>query len=205
MIFSLKDMTVQAASDLLADLGACRQLRHVAAGDLEAVVDSVRNGRLSASVAWVFDQAFAVHGYACDVCGAVTAVSGERSRKAADRALDNLDGQVKLCLCLDCSRQCSQFCFREFGRGVRIPYCDDLEKMMLAYVAFETRTAARRFCRGEDPKRENTQARRGGPHHSGVAGRLDNPRSEPANGHLENDGHQMASSVRLGGGFVPMR
>lgn len=146
MIPIFNNWTTRSAGDVLADLSACRQLRHVGDGKLRTIaaecfgaVDAPR------TFVWVYEafvRAFARYGYICDTCDTVTKIEDHKWRMAADRALDNLDGRVKLMLCEGCYRQANQFTQKTFGRELRALYSDDLEKMMLAFIAMKTRKEA---------------------------------------------------------------
>lgn len=156
--------SVRSVSDLLADLSACRQLRHLSAEQREkvAVTAFANRDRVLFVRLWeAFRDAFLAHGYCCDICGDVTAISADRGRYAADRALDNLDGLMKLCLCRFCSRKFSVFAFRHFGVEVRARYSADLERIMLAYIAAEILSTTKRIANGQSPSARDGRSYRG--------------------------------------------
>lgn len=172
MIEPFTNATVRTADDLSADLGACRQLRHVSSAEKQAIVQfffgdiqhPLREGRKLPGTKryfmWTceaFTEAFSVHGFSCDICGTVNKVGDQYWRRCADRALQNLDGQVKLMLCLVCRSRYSTFCQRKFQRDVHVPYCRDLEQMMLAFIAYETGALARRVMAGRDPRKRRNE------------------------------------------------
>lgn len=139
MNYSFTNHTVRSAEDLSADLAACRQLRHTSPAERNGVVEA-SFGEISSPVSFVwvyraFEIAFSRHGAACDCCGDIVKIPHNRLRAAADRALDNLDGRLRLMLCAPCSTSFTTFCRREYDREARLPYSADLEKMMLAWVA----------------------------------------------------------------------
>lgn len=172
--------TARSASDLLADLQACRQLRHVSDIDKQAIVQFffgeienslLENKRLPGTkgsgpngggryFVWsreAFEEAVSVHGVSCDCCNSIVAVSEDRWRWAADRMLHNLDGEVRLMLCSVCSARFSRFCSRHFQREVRVPWSRDLEQMMLAFLAHELGCEARRALAGTPPRKRNDE------------------------------------------------
>lgn len=154
MIALLQDATSRSADELSADLRACRQLRHVSTEALATLVaacfSTVSHAlyhRRFIRVATAFEQAFATHGYSCDTCSAITEPEPTRLRYAADRALANIDGRVKLLLCKNCSGRFKAFCHRTFDRDPHIPYSDDLEQMMIAWIASAVSREAKRVER----------------------------------------------------------
>lgn len=166
---SFANHTARSASDLLADLRASRQLRHVSGDDLQKIVhfffgdDGNEGGYKKGGLPGVpgrwfvwteeaLEEAVSIHGVSCDLCGQVDEVDEDRWRKAAVRLLDNLDGRVKLCLCGACDQRFERFCSKTFNREVRVLYTTDLEKMMLAGIANELKTIARRVALGQPPK-----------------------------------------------------
>lgn len=169
MILTFTNATARSASDLLADLQACRQLRHVTTDQLLAVVrfffGDIENGLLENRAlpgangryfVWeqeAFEEAVSVYGLSCDVCEAIEEIPEARWRVAAERMLQNLDGQTKLCLCRVCSSRFSTFCARHFQREVRVLWVRELEQMMLAFIANELGREARRVMAGKQPRR----------------------------------------------------
>jgi hypothetical protein len=164
--------TVRTADDLLADLEACRQLRHVSKAEKHSIVNfffgdiqhPLREGKklpgTNRFFMWTWEafcEAFFIHGYACDTCDAVVEVGERDWRRGADRALQNLDGEVKLMLCHICRSRFSNFCQRKFDRDVRVPYSRDLEQMMIAFVASEVGALARRVMAGRNPRRRKDE------------------------------------------------
>ncbi len=151
MIALLQIAITRSADDLSADLRACRQLRHLSPGQIEALValsfDALRPTHRFVRVSDAFERAFAAHGYSCDTCDAVTDCDPKRLRYAADRALATLDGQVKLLLCGKCSDRFRMFCNRVFDRDPHIPHCNELEQMMIAWIASELLRETRRLER----------------------------------------------------------
>lgn len=163
--------TARSASDLLADLQACRQLRHVSDIDKQAMVHfffgeiesgllesrKLPNGRYFVWLHEAFEEAVSVHGYSCDCCGSIVEVREDCWRYAADRMLHNLDGQARLMLCDVCSSRLSRFCSRHFQREVRILWSRDLEQMMLAFIAHELGCEARRVMAGRPPRKRKDE------------------------------------------------
>lgn len=146
--------TVRSVSDLLADLSACRQLRHLSADQREkcAATAFANRDRVIYVRLWeAFRDVFLKHGYCCDICTYVTPVPESRGRYAAERALSNLDGLTKLILCAVCSRKCRSFAYRHFGLEIRTRYSVELERVMIAYIAAEVLSATRRAANGQSP------------------------------------------------------
>lgn len=154
MIPNFTNWTTRSAGDLLADLSDCRQLRHVKADYLEKIIDecfgAIETPRTFVWTYEAFIRAFATHGYSCDTCDTVTQIDQSKWRTAADRALDNMDGRVKLMLCDLCFRQAHAFAQKTFGRELRAPYSEDTEKMMIAFIALQTRKEATKSLRHRD-------------------------------------------------------
>lgn len=167
MIPTFTNSTARSAGDLLADLQACRQLRHVTADQMRSVVRfffgdiehallegrALPNGRYFVWEQEAFEEALSLHGFSCDLCGAVEEVSESRWRAAAERLLENMDGKTKLCLCRICSSRFSTFCTKYFQREVRVLWTRELEQMMLAFVAHELGREAWRVIAGKPPRR----------------------------------------------------
>lgn len=160
MIYTYANETVRSADGLLADLSACRQLRHLKDDERADVVLRAFQDRKPSLFCWlseVFEIAIKVHGASCDICGYVTDINDDTLRKAADRCLDNIGGLTKLMLCKSCSLKCAAFCRREFEREIRVVYSPDLEKMFLAFIASEVARVAKRVERGQSPEDEREQ------------------------------------------------
>lgn len=195
--------TARSASDLLADLNACRQLRHTKAAQRESVVryffgdvenalkEKKRLPRVHRYFVWTyeaFEVAFAHFGCSCDCCPAIVDVDEKQLRRSADRALDNLDGRVRLMLCIACSRHFTRFCSRYFDQEVRVPFDDGLERMMVAWLAFEVRQNAKRFinaCNATPHDRPHSgpdAPGRNHPQHSAPNGRGEKHRREVPDG-----------------------
>lgn len=163
--------TARSASDLLADLQACRQLRHVSDIDKQAIIHfffgEIENGLLEGKslstgryFVWsheAFEEAVSVHGHACDCCDAIVEVEERHWRYAADRMLNNMDGELRLMLCRVCSERFGRFCQRHFQREVRVPWSRDLEQMMLAFIAHELGCEARRVLAGRPPRKRKDE------------------------------------------------
>lgn len=152
--------TVRSDSDLLADLMACRQLRHLSSQDYSDIVSdafSTRAGKFFCWTADAFALAFLRFGYKCDICGKSVPVEEPTHRKVAERALDNLDGLLKLLCCQSCERRFGGFCKKEFGREVRALYTPDLERMMLAFIASEVCRVYARVRAGLSPEKISEQ------------------------------------------------
>ena len=183
MIANYNIGTVRSVSDLLADLSACRQLRHV------SIEDKLKCAELAFShigkriYVWLWEaleEAFQWHGYACDICGNVTEGSQEYGRKCAERAIDNMDGQVKLMLCRLCSNRFTSFSWRFFDRDVRVRWTPELERIMLAYVAFEVLQLEKKVRNGQPIIADRRAAHRkiGSPIHDAPADRDNNAMPE---------------------------
>lgn len=155
MFPGFQNFTVRSAGDLLADLNSCRQLRHLTELQRASIVtDSFAARRPRTTFVWVaeaFALAMTRYGYSCDICAEVVIFNADHARKAADRALDNLDGYLKLMLCQKCGGKYINFAKREYDREARMTYCPDLEKIMLAFIAFEIIRMHGRVKRGEPP------------------------------------------------------
>lgn len=83
-----------------------------------------------------FSEVVTTHGYCCDTCENVTVAKEDKVRIIAERCLANLDGRVKLLLCVTCKGRYMGFCNRVFGDDGGSPYNPDTEKKMLAYIAW---------------------------------------------------------------------
>jgi hypothetical protein len=189
-VIPLLNLTVRSAGDLLADLTACRQFRHLTDSDRHAVctqafsphrheyqapvyktsmgltcsvcgrprsdhgainktskcIACYRNTAIE-RVVWIADAFTLVmqnYGYSCDTCGEVVEVKDGDCRRAADRALDNLDGIARLLLCKRCSIKFKAFATREFDREARSKFDSGLEKIMVAFLAKQVYILARR-------------------------------------------------------------
>jgi hypothetical protein len=207
----------------LADLSACRQLRHLSDTQRNAVVHyffegserpmaegkKVKHGG-GCYFAWTYqasEVAFENFGAACDCCKAVVQIPHERLRGAADRALDNLDGRVRLMLCKECSMKFTAFAQRQFDREVRVPYTPELEKMMVAWLAHEVRLSARRILqqfRDGKPHARNAGARRDANNRFVPKGR-NGARNKKADRMLEKHDHAVSTAGGRGQDDLPVR
>lgn len=110
---------------------------------MSAAATTAIDGRPVIRLTAAFADVVSAHGYSCDTCGTIVDVPAEKIRQAADRILDNLDGRVRLLLCQRCSGWFDRFCLKEFGRSARASFNDELEQMMLAFIAAATRKIAK--------------------------------------------------------------
>lgn len=157
MIPVFNNWTARSRDDLFRDLTACRQLRHVTEEQKQQVCSEFFDGLKNTQKTFVweeeaFELVFSRHGYSCDICDTITTINPEKLRYGANRALSNLDCYTKLMLCAKCSRLCERFCKRVFDRELRAVYTPNLEKMMIAFIAFKTSAAAKGYLRGQDGK-----------------------------------------------------
>lgn len=212
--YEFKYACAVSADDLLADLKACRQLRHVSMEKLMEVVGfffgdiehSLREGkRLPGTNCFfvqnqlAFEEAISVHGVCCDICGIVLEVPESKWRYAATRVLENLDRDVKLVLCEVCDRRFVRFCEKHFQRTVRIPWSRDLEQMMLAFIASEVGLEARRLMSGRPPrKRADESSQSGSDSHNrkSFQARLNYPRSLTIDWNPRRDGSEISEGIR---------
>lgn len=162
MILTFVNNTARSVDDTLADLGACRQLRHADRAKLREVVETVFGDARIEHLGYVrleavFSVAILEWGYLCDICGDVVDVDEDSMRKAATRALSNLDGYVKLMCCYACSKRFAAFCQRTFDREARAVFTPELEQMMLAFLANEVSRLCRKVTKGQ-PTETPTEA-----------------------------------------------
>ena len=115
------------------------------------------------AVVWcadAFSDAIQQYGYCCDVCKHVTQVAKDKVRIVAERCLANLDGRVKLLLCVTCKARYTRFCNSNFGDDSCSPYSEYTEKKMIGFIAHRVTIEYKKYIEKNNGKLFGTMRRR---------------------------------------------